>query len=144
MLPISVIFIPPRKSGRGVYDFPMLADAVLVLLAALAFGAVLAIVQFGRAGPPRIPLPVGILHALLGAGGTGLAALAPSEAGAAQAGAGGFQRIGVALLCLALAVGLVILRRRVLGRRLTTSLVGIHAFLAISGVVVLSAYLAVG
>jgi hypothetical protein len=122
----------------------MLADAVLVLLAALALGAVLAIVQLHSAGPPRIPLPVGILHALLGACGLALAALAPSEAAAAQAGAGGFRRIGVALLCLALAVGIVILRRRVLGRKLTTSLVGIHALLAISGVVVLCAYLAVG
>jgi hypothetical protein len=50
----------------------------------------------------------------------------------------------VALLCLALVIGLMILRRRVRRRRLTTTLVGIHALLAISGVVVLSAYLAVG
>jgi hypothetical protein len=122
----------------------MLADAVLVLLAALALGAVLAIEQLRTAGAPRIPLPVGILHALLGTCGLSLAAFAPSEAAAAQAGAGGFRRIGAALLCLALAVGLVILRRRVLRHNLTTTLVGIHALLAISGVVVLGAYLAVG
>lgn len=122
----------------------MLADAVLLLLAALAFGAVLAIVQLRSARPARIPLPVGVLHASLGACGTVLAALASSEAAAARAGAGGFRRIGVALLGFALAVGLVMLRRRILGRRLTTTMVGIHALLAISGVVVLGAYLAVG
>ena len=122
----------------------MLADAVLLLLAALAFGAVLAIVRLRRAGPARIPLLVGVLHASLGACGTALAALAPSEATAARAGAGEFRRIGVALLCFALAVGLVMLRRRILGRRVTTTQVGIHALLAISGVVVLGAYLALG
>ena len=122
----------------------MLADAFLLLLAALAFGAVLAVLQLRGGGPPRVPLPVGVLHALLGAGGTALAALVPSEAAASRAGAGGFRSIGVVLLCVALALGLVILRRRVHGRRLTTTLVGIHALVAISGVVVLSAYLAVG
>jgi hypothetical protein len=122
----------------------MLADAFLLLLVAVAFGGVLAIVQLRSASPPRIPLPVGLLHALLGACGITLAALAPSEAAAARAGAGGFRSIGVALLCLALVAGLVILHRRVRGRRLTTTLVGIHALVAISGVVVLGAYLAVG
>lgn len=122
----------------------MLFDAVLLLIAALALVAALAIVQLRGARPPGTPWPAGVLHGLLGAGGTALAALAPAVAGAAQAGAGGFRQIGVALLCLALAVGLVILRRRILGRRLTTTLVGVHALLAISGVVVLGAYLAVG
>ncbi len=121
----------------------MLIDAVLVLLAAVALGAVLAIVQLRGTRPPCIAWPAGVLHGLLGAGGTALAAAAPAIAGATQAGAGGFRRIGVALLCLALAIGLVMLRRRVLGRGLTTTLVGVHALLAIGGVVVVGAYLAV-
>jgi hypothetical protein len=122
----------------------MLTDAVLLLLAAVVLGALLAIVRFSRARAPHVPWPASALHGLLGAGGTVLAALAPAIAGAAQAGAGGFRWIGVTLLCLALVLGVVILSRRVLGRRLTTTIVGIHALLAISGVVVLSAYLAVG
>lgn len=121
----------------------MLTDAFLLVFAALALGAILAIVQLRSASSPRIPWPAGALHALLGASGTALAALAPAAA-AAQAGAGGFRWIGVVLLCLAVAAGLVILRGRILGRRLTTTLVGVHALLAISGVVVLGAYLAVG
>ena len=122
----------------------MLTDAVLLLLASLALGAILAIAQLRSASSPRIPWPAGALHALLGACGTALTVLAPADATAAQAGAGGFRWIGVALLCLALVAGLLIIRGRILGRRLTTTLVGVHALLAISGVVVLGAYLAVG
>ena len=121
----------------------MLTGAFLLLLAALVLGAVLAIVQLRGAGP-RIPWPAGALHALVGACGTALAALAPAQAAAAQAGTRGFRWIAVALLCLALAAGLVILRGRILGRRLGSTLVGVHALLAISGVVVLGAYLALG
>jgi hypothetical protein len=121
----------------------MLTYSFLLLLAAVVLGAVLGIVQLRGTGP-RIPWPAGALHALLGACGTVLAVLAPAQAAAAQAGTGGFRGIGVALLCLALAVGLVILRGRILGRRLGSTLVGVHALLAVSGVVVLGAYLAVG
>jgi hypothetical protein len=126
-----------------VDGFIMLTYSFLLLLAAVVLGAVLAIVQLRSAGP-RVPWPAGALHALLGASGTAIAALAPAQAAAAQVGTGGFRGIGVVLLCLALAVGLVIIRGRILGRRLGSTVVGVHALLAISGVVVLGAYLAVG
>ncbi len=122
----------------------MLTAAIGVLLAAVVMGAGLAIAQLRTTGARRIPWPVGALHGLLGAGGIVLAVLAPAETGAAQAGAGGFRAIGVVLLCLALLAGLTILRRRLSGGPLTMTRIGIHALLAISGVVVLGAYLAVG
>lgn len=122
----------------------MLTAAIGLLLAAVVIGSGLAIAHLHTTAARRVPWPAGALHGLLGAGGIVLAALAPAETDAAQAGAGGFRAIGVVLLCCALLAGLTILRRRLSGRPLTTTRIGIHALLAISGVVVLGAYLAVG
>jgi hypothetical protein len=122
----------------------VLADAAFVLIAALTFGALLAVVQLQPGGKPPIPWPVAMLHGALGLVGIILMLLAPAAPHAAEAGAAGFRAISAVLLGLALLAGLFILRVRVARRRLSFSLVGVHALLAISGVVLLGAYLAVG
>jgi hypothetical protein len=121
----------------------MLADSAFILIAAATFGALLSVVQLQRPKSPPIPLPVGVLHGLLGATGLTLMLLAPAASNSSQAGAGGFRMMAAVLLGLALLMGLLILRARLGRRRLSFTVVGVHAFLAISGVVLLGAYLAV-
>jgi hypothetical protein len=122
----------------------VLRGAALVLIAAAAFGALLAVVQLRRADAPPVPLSVSGLHGLLGAVGLGLLLLAPRASHAAVTGTAGFRSAAAVLLALALLAGLFILRARITRRRLSSGIVGMHAFLAISGVVLVGAYLAAG
>jgi hypothetical protein len=122
----------------------VLAASAVVLIAAAAFGVLLAIVQLRRADTPPVPLPVSGLHGLSGAIGLGLLLLAPRASHAAETGTGGFRSIAAVLLALALLAGLFILRARITRRPLSSGLVGVHAFLAISGVILLGAYLVAG
>lgn len=122
----------------------MLADAAYLLIGAATLGALLAVVQLQRAASPPIPWYVGAVHGTIGASGTILMLAAPARAAASAGGAKGFRMIAAVLLVLAMAAGLWILRSRVTRRPLSFGLVGVHALLAISGVVLLGAYLAVG
>jgi len=122
----------------------VLTDAAFVLIAALTFGALLAIVQLQATGKPPIPWPLAMLHGALGIAGLIMMLAAPAAAHAAETGTSAFRAIAATLLVLALLVGLMILRARIARRRLSFTLVGVHAMLAISGVVLLGAYLAAG
>ena len=122
----------------------MLADSAWLLIAAATIGALLAVVQLQRPARPPIPWYISVVHGLIGAAGTALMLAAPARAAAAATGAGAFRAIAAVLLLLALAAGLWILRSRITGHRLSFSVVGVHALLAISGVVLLGAYLAAG
>lgn len=122
----------------------MLTNAAYVLIGAVTLGALLAVVQLQAVGKPPVPWPVAMLHGLLGIAGLTLMLLAPAASHAVQAGAGGFRAIAAVLLGLALLAGGLILRARIARRPLSFGLVGVHALLAISGVVLLGAYLAAG
>lgn len=122
----------------------MLTVAAFVLIGAVVLGTLLAVVQLQRPAQPPIPWFVGGLHGAIGAAGLVLMLLAPVRASAAQAGAGPFRQIAAAVLVLALLVGLWILRTRIARRTLSFGMVGVHALLAITGVVLLGAYLAAG
>jgi hypothetical protein len=115
----------------------------LVLIAA-AFGVLLVWMNLAPGRPaPRWQL--GALHAVLGV--TGLAALVMALRGPPRGeamGVDGFGRIAAWLLALALLMGLVLLSTRLRHRQLTSGPIGIHAMLAISGVVILAAYTLVG
>lgn len=122
----------------------MLTNAAFVLIAAVVLGSLLAVVQLQRPARPPIPWFVGLVHGGLGAAGLILMLLAPARAGAVQAGAGQFRQIAAIALVLAFLLGLWIFRTRVASRSLSFGVVGVHALLAITGVVLLGAYLAAG
>jgi hypothetical protein len=122
----------------------MVSVAFALVLIAASLGALLVWMNLapGRA-VPRWQL--GVLHAVLGA--TGLAALLIALRGPPHGeamGVGAFGRIAAWLLALALLMGLVLLSTRLRHRRPTSGPIGIHAMLAISGVVILAAYTLVG
>ncbi|HEY6431777.1 MAG TPA: hypothetical protein VIZ17_07310 [Acetobacteraceae bacterium] len=122
----------------------MLTDAAFVLIGAVTLGVLLAVVQLQALGKPPIPWPVAMLHGVTGAAGLVMVLAAPAGARGVETGTTGFRAIAVVLLVIALLVGGLILRARVARRRLSFTLVGVHALLAISGVVMLGAYLAAG
>ena len=85
------------------------------------------------------------MHGLLGA--AGLVALVFALQGPPRGeglGVGPFGRIAAVLLALAVLLGLVLLSKRLRRRRMTSGPIGIHAMIAISGVVILAAYTLVG
>lgn len=122
----------------------MLFLAFALVLVAAAFGAALVWMNLapGRSAPPW---PYGMLHAVLGAAGLAVLLLALRGPPRGEAmGVGSFGSIAAWLLAVALLMGLVLLSTRLRHRRLTSGPVGIHAMLAISGVVILAAYTLVG
>jgi hypothetical protein len=119
----------------------MLLLSFWLLLIAGLFGSVLAALHL-RSGavPPKAAF--GILHGLLG--GAGLAALLLALRGPPRGlamGVGSFGGIAAALLVLALLVGLVIAVMSIRRRRPPGLVIGIHATIAISGIVILAAYI---
>jgi hypothetical protein len=120
----------------------MLSLAFGLLLIAAVLGSVLAAMHLRGRSTPRLWL--GVVHALLG--GTGFVALLFALRGPPRGAAMGvaeFGRIGAVLLALALMVGLVVFVLRV-RRRASGLVMGIHASIAISGIVVLAAYTLMG
>jgi hypothetical protein len=118
----------------------MLNAAFYVLLAAVVLGALLAVLHLAkRAVLP--PWPLAGLHALLALGGFGLllAALQGPPRGANQ-GTASFGAISAALLVVAAVFGGGLLAARLRRRPPGTTLIGIHAMLAITGFVILMAY----
>ena len=123
----------------------MLLLSFIVLLIVSLVGTALAAphLRAGNPGPPRWPL--GAAHGLLGIAGLAalLLALRGPQHGVAM-GVGGFGRIAAVLLTAALLAGLAVLTTRLRHRHVPGLLIGIHATLAVSGVVVLAAYTLVG
>lgn len=122
----------------------MLIAAFAVLTTAVLFGAALA-VQVLRGGPANaVPWPVAALHGIIGI--AGLCCLTLALHGPPRGldqGTASFGAIAATLLALAALAGLgILLMQRGKGRRAGT-LIGLHATLAISGFVVLAAYLMV-
>jgi hypothetical protein len=122
----------------------LLLSFVLLLIAAL-LGTALAALHL-RAGNPRPPRwLLGALHGLLGIGGLValLLALRGPPRGEAM-GVGAFGRVAAVLLAVALLAGLAVLAARLRYRRVPALAIGIHATIAVSGVVILAAYALVG
>lgn len=119
----------------------MLIAAFALLGLAVLLGATLAVLHLsGRAaGPPR---PLAALHGLVALGGFACLLLAlRGPVRGAETGTASFGVIAAWLFTLAAAAGLSVLatyRRR---PKLAGSLIGLHATLAVSGFVILAAYL---
>ena len=135
-------FAPFSSSGlsRATLFSPMLTAAFIVLAGAALLGAGLAVAHLRSKAAAPVAWWLGALHALTGLGGLGLLALAlrGPVRGIGQ-GTELFGMIAAALIALAaLAAGGMLARR--LRNRPPGALLGLHAGLAVSGVVILAAY----
>lgn len=119
----------------------MLTAALVVLLIAVLFGSWLAVLHFDGRPPERAPWPLALMHAGLALGGFALLALAlRGPARGADQGTAAFGLTAAALFAAAIAVGLGIFVRFRLKKKGANALVGIHAALAVSAIVILAAY----
>jgi hypothetical protein len=131
----------------------MLIAAFIILGLAALLGAALAVLhlRMGRAGtssrrPPQPPpWPLAALHGLVAIG--GLLCLAVALRGPPRGldqGTTSFGIISAALFALAALLGARFLAARVFKKRIGGGLIGIHAMLAVSGFVILAAYVFAG
>jgi hypothetical protein len=118
----------------------MLIAAFIVVAAAVLLGSWLAVMHLRSAAAAPVAWWLGALHALLGFGGLACLVLAlRGPVRGLEQGTGSFGAISAALIALAALAGGGMLARRVMQRRPGT-LLGIHATLAVSGFVMLAAY----
>lgn len=121
----------------------MLTLAFALLCGAALFGAVLAIGYLAAASARPLPTALPPLHGVLGA--AGFAALVVTlhrGPPASDFGTAGFGPIAAVLLGAALVLGLATALMRWRRRRPAAALIGAHAGLAIAGLVVLLALVA--
>jgi len=125
----------------------MLIAAFALLAAAVSFGAVLAVQYLRREVGNATPWPLAALHGVIGIGGLCclILALRGPPRGLDQ-GTASFGAIAATLLTLAAFAGLgILLMQRGKSergkRQRAGTLIGLHATLAISGFVVVAAYL---
>jgi hypothetical protein len=119
----------------------LLLSLVLLLIAAL-LGTALAVLHLLARPPGWAP---GALHGLLGLAGFGVLVLALRGPPRGQAlGVAEFGRIAAVLLGVALLAGAVVLATLLRYRRVPGLVIGLHATIAVSGVVILAAYTLVG
>lgn len=129
----------------------MLIAAFVVLGFGVLLGGTLAILHLRAPGGAvavsswPVPWPVAALHGLLGIGGLIclVLALGGPPRGLAQ-GTASFGAIAATLFALAALAGGGILMTHLRNRRRAGALIGLHAALAVSGFVILAAYLMVG
>jgi hypothetical protein len=123
----------------------MLVVAFVILGGAVLLGSVLAVRHLQTAGAATPPWPLTALHGLLGI--TGLCCLALALLGPPRGldqGTGSFGIIATSLLTLAALVGAGLLATHILKRRLAGVMIGVHATLAVTGFVILTAYVLAG
>jgi len=120
----------------------MLLAAFVILGSAVLLGSVLAVLHLRSTRPPWA---LGVLHGLLGLGGLGcLSATLGGPARGLGSGTETFGMISAALIAFAALAGGGILVQRLRNRLLQGGLFGVHATLAVCGLVVLAAYIFVG
>ncbi len=118
----------------------MLIAAFGTLSVAIALGTALAVVYLRREGA-TLPWRFGAFHGLVGIGGLCCLVLAlRGPPRGVEQGIGSFGAISAVLISLAALVGLAVLSH-LLKRRRAGTLIGLHATLAVSGFVILAAYL---
>ncbi|MGC2462908.1 MAG: hypothetical protein WA446_18355 [Steroidobacteraceae bacterium] len=129
----------------GVYRSVMLGTAFVILSVVVLLGSVLAHLHSQTGNRTEWHWPLATLHGLFAITGLGclVLALVRSPRGLDQGNAS-FGIGAAALLALAALVGLTFLATQVLKGRHAGILIGIHATLAVSGFVVLAAYVFVG
>ena len=122
----------------------MLVAAFVILAVAVLLGSVLAVPHLQTEGHAPSWSPAA-LHGLGASSGLGCLALAlrgPTRG--LDQGTASFGLIAIALIALAALVGVGLLAARVFKRRISGIMIGVHATLAVSGFVVLTAYIFAG
>lgn len=122
----------------------MLTVALVILGIAILLGSLLAVLYLRTEGAAA-PWPLAALHGLVAVGGLFCLALAlrGSLRGVEQ-GTATFGIIAVTLIGSAALIGVGSLVTHLLRRRLPGILIGVHATLAVSGFVILAAYVFAG
>jgi hypothetical protein len=123
----------------------MLNAAFFTLATAVLLGTALALLYLRTPTGLPAPWPLATLHGLLGIGGFSclLLALRGPSTGLDQQN-GSFEVMSAILFALAALAGVGIFTTHLLKRRRAGTLIAIHAMLAVSGFVVLLAYLFAG
>ena len=123
----------------------MLVAALIALVVAVLFGSWLAVLHFDGRQPARVPWALALVHAALAHCGFALLAFAlQGPPRGADQGTGAFGLAAAVLFALAIAVGLAIFLRFRVAKKGASALVGIHATLAVSAIVILAAYVLSG
>ncbi len=123
----------------------MLVAALVILGLVVLLGSALAIFRLGVKGAATPPWPLPALHGLLAIG--GLCCLALALRGPPQGldqGTGSFGLIAIALIALAALVGAGLFIAHIRKRQIAGLMICIHATLAVSGFVILAAYVLAG
>lgn len=119
----------------------MLIAAFIILGVVVLLGTVLAVLRLRTNGSVPPPWPLAALHGFLAI--SGLCCLALALRGPPRGldqGTGSFGIIATALVTLAALVGAGLLAAHIRKRRVAGIVIGIHATLAVSGFVILTAY----
>lgn len=122
----------------------MLNAAFIILTVAVLLGSTLAVLHL-RTNLPAPPWPLGALHgvvALIGLGCLALALRGPPRG--VEHGTASFGIIAAVLFVLAALLGARLLAARIFKKRMIGGTIAIHAMLAVSGFVILAAYVFVG
>ena len=119
----------------------MLNAAFYILLIAVLVGSLLAVMHFAKTGDKLPPWPLAAVHSAFALGGFGLLLLALQlpPRGVDQ-GTAAFGSIAAALFVMAALFGGGLLAGRLRKRPPGSTLIGLHAMIAITGFVILMAY----
>ena len=119
----------------------MLTAALIALTIAVLFGSWLAVMHFDGRPPERVPWAIALVHATLALGGFALLAVALNgPARGADQGTAEFGSAAAVLSARAIAIGRGIFPRFRVGKKGANALVGVHATLAVTAIVILAAY----
>ena len=122
----------------------MLIAAFVILGVAVLLGSVLAALHL-RAENRTPPWSFAALHGLLAIGGLSCLALALRGPPRGLAyGVASFGILAALLITLAALIGLALLAKRIFKTRIASIMIGIHATVAVSGFVILAAYVLLG
>jgi hypothetical protein len=133
------------SGGLNAVQCPMPVAAFVILTGVVLLGSVLAVLQLQTEGRAAPPWPLAATHGLLAI--VGLCCLALALRGPTRGldqGTASFGLIATALITLATLVGGGLFAAHVFKRPVTGIMIGVHATLAVSGFVVLAAYVFVG
>jgi len=122
----------------------MLIAAFIILGIAVLLGSVLAVLHLQtESSTPAWSLPA--LHGLLAVGGLSCLALAlRGPPRGLDQGVASFGIVATSLITLAALIGVALLSKRIFKTRISGMMIGIHATFAVSGFVILTAYVLLG